>query len=337
MNDSELRSANLRKSRHLCSMSAPAIRKRFAFTGHSGAIYALAPGFSPGQLLSGSSDRFIASWNLETGQQDGFTAQLPAPVYSLHPLAGGQLLLAGTGAGSLHIIDVHQRSEIKILQLHTAAVFDIVSAPQHGLFFTAGGDGQLAVCDAETLELLKIRKLCTGKVRGLAVHPSGNLLAAASGDGNVRIFELPTVTEIACFAAHAQSANCVSWSPDGKLLLSGGKDAHLVVWDAQQNYAQLESIPAHNYAIYSIVWSPDGNYFATGSRDKTVKIWDPATRNVIVRINRERFNAHHNSVNRLLWSEYQDLLISTGDDRAVLVWEIHDEARNVLKALGLRK
>ncbi len=318
-------------------MSVPALRKRFAFTGHSGAVYALSPGFSAQQILSGGSDHFIASWNLETGEQDGFTAQLPAPVYSLMQLPGGQFLLAGTGAGSLHSIDIHQRREIKILQLHTAAVFDLAVAPAHGLFFTAGGDGQLGVCDADTLELLKIRKLCTGKVRGLAVHPSGNLLAVASGDGNVRIFELPTVTEIACFAAHAQSANCVSWSPDGNILLSGGKDAHLNVWNAADNFARIESIPAHNYAIYSIVWSPDGTYFATGSRDKTVKIWDPENRNVLLRINRERFNAHHNSVNRLLWIDYQDLLVSTGDDRAVLVWEVHDEARNVLKALGLRK
>ncbi|MCU0433769.1 MAG: WD40 repeat domain-containing protein [Bacteroidia bacterium] len=316
-------------------MSEPVIRKRYSLTGHSGAVYALTQGFTPGQILSGSSDRFIASWNMETGAQDGFTAQLPAPVYSLLNLREKQLLLAGTGAGSVHFIDTEKRSEIKILQLHTAAVFDLLAAPAHGLFFSAGGDGQLAVGDVDTLELLKIRKLCTGKVRGLALHPQGNLLAVASGDGNVRIFELPAVTEIACFAAHAQSANCVSWAPDGSFLLSGGKDAHLNVWN--ENFERIESIPAHNYAIYSIAWSPDGNYFATGSRDKTVKIWDPATRNIIVRLNRERFNGHHNSVNRLLWTDYHDLLISTGDDRALLAWEIHDEGRNVLKALGLRK
>ncbi|MCA6364471.1 MAG: WD40 repeat domain-containing protein [Bacteroidetes bacterium] len=315
-------------------MSEPVIRKRHALTGHSGAVYALAQGFTHNQILSGSSDRFIASWDLETGHQGGFTAQLPAPVYSLLHLQPQNVLLAGTGAGSIHFIDTIKRSEIKILQLHAAAVFDLLVAPAHGLFFSAGADGQLAVGDTDTLELLKIRKLCTGKVRGLALHPNGNLLAVASGDGNVRIFELPAVTEIACFEAHAQSANCVSWSPDGSFLLSGGKDAHLNVWD--ENYNRIESIPAHNYAIYSIVWSPEGNYFATGSRDKTVKIWDPATRNIIVRLNRERFNGHHNSVNRLLWSNYHDLLISTGDDRAILAWEIHDEGRNVLKALGLR-
>lgn len=318
-------------------MATLTIRKQHAFTGHSGAVYALAPGLTPAQVLSGSSDCLIASWDLETGQAAPFTAKLPAPVYSLLHLPEQHLLLAGTGAGSIHVIDLQARTEIKILQLHEGPVFDIAVSHKHGLFFSAGGDGQLGVCDLDTLQLLKIRKLCTGKVRGLAIHPDESLLAVAAGDGNVRLFELPTVTERYCFAAHAQSANCVSWAPDGSFLLSGGKDAHLNVWAATTNFARIESIPAHNYAIYSIVWSPEGNYFATGSRDKTVKIWDPATRNLLVRINRERYNGHHNSVNRLLWSEYHDLLISTGDDRAVLCWEIHDGGREVLKALGLRK
>lgn len=312
------------------------VRNKHIFKGHSGAVYALAPGLHQDSIFSGSSDKFIASWNLATGQADPFTAQMPAPVYSLFHSQKEGLLFAGSGAGSLHCIDIQQRAEIKILQLHQSSIFDITAHSDHGLLFTAGGDGQLAVVDLKELQLLKIRKLCKEKIRGLSIHPNGQTLAVACGDGMIRLFSLPQVTEIAAITAHEFSANCVSWSPDGTILLSGGKDAHLNAWDAANNYALLERIPAHNYAIYSIVWSPDGHYFATGSRDKTVKIWDPRTRNVLMRITRERHSGHHNSVNRLLWSDYKDLLVSTGDDRAILSWEIQDGGHNVLKALGLR-
>jgi WD40 repeat protein len=312
------------------------IRKKHAFTDHQGSVYALAPGLTRESIFSGSSDRFIASWNLATGTAEEFSAQLPAPVYSLLHLTDQQVLFAGNGAGSVHCITTAERREAKILQLHQAPIFDLAASRQHQLLFTAGGDGQFAVVDLKELQLLKIRKLCTEKVRNIALHSNQQVVAVACGDGMIRLFHLPEVTEIDCFVAHRSSVNCVSWSPDGKLLLSGGKDAHLNVWAYENAFTLLESIPAHNYAIYSIVWSPDGTYFSTGSRDKTVKIWDPASRNVLARINRERYNGHHNSVNKLLWSDYNDLLISTGDDRTILTWEIQDVGYTALKELGLR-
>ena len=113
------------------------------------------------------------------------------------------------------------------------------------------------------------------------------------------------------------------------------------------NHQPSQSIPAHNYAIYSIVFSPDGKYFATASRDKTIKIWDANNLNVLSRINKESFDGHINSVNKLMWTTSPksspresvlsrdqkglsnspagvvgSYLISASDDRKVMVWEI---------------
>ena len=103
------------------------------------------------------------------------------------------------------------------------------------------------------------------------------------------------------------------------MILTGGRDAHLNIWDAK-SYTLIKSIPAHNYAIYDIVFSPDAKLFATASRDKTVKIWDAETFELQVRINKENYDGHVNSVNKLLWTD--KYLVSTGDDRAVMVWEV---------------
>jgi len=65
----------------------------------------------------------------------------------------------------------------------------------------------------------------------------------------------------------------VRYSPDGKFLLTGGRDAHLNIWQTD-SYELIKSIPAHNWAIYDIVFNPDTTLFATASRDKTIKIWD---------------------------------------------------------------
>lgn len=297
------------------------IQKLHSFTGHNGSVYALAEGFAPGILLSGSSDKFVAGWNLPEQISEKFAAQFPAPVYSLLSMKNRKLLLAGTGSGSIHILDIEAKQELKILQLHSAQVFDLAFSEKHQLLIAAGGDGQISFCDAE-FNFIKSGKLSEQKIRNLAISPEEDLLAVACGDGTIRIFNLPECKEINSFHAHDLSANAIAWDPQGKYLLSGGRDAHLKAWDVKNDFALLNSIPAHNFAIYKIVFSPDGKLFATASRDKTVKIWDASNLEFRYRINKENCDGHINSVNTILWNAYG--LVSAGDDRSVMLWRIDE-------------
>jgi WD40 repeat protein len=35
-----------------------------------------------------------------------------------------------------------------------------------------------------------------------------------------------------------------------------------------------------------------------------------------------RYGGHKNSINRLIWTSYQDLLVSASDDKNISVWKI---------------
>lgn len=300
------------------------VKKIGTLTGHSGAVYALSEGPSEkgansSHIFSGSSDKFLALWNLETLQPEKFAAQFPSIVYAICFIPEKNILLVGTSAGSIHVLDLVKKTELKTLQHHTSSIFDLKYSEITNCFYSAGGDGNFAICSLETLSLIKIKKLCEEKVRSIASNYHNNELAIASGDCNIRIFDLTTLEEKKTFVAHTLSANMVCYSPDGALILTGGRDAHLNIWDAK-SYTLIKSIPAHNYAIYDIVFSPDAKLFATASRDKTVKIWDAETFEMLVRINKENYDGHVNSVNKLIWTD--KYLISTGDDRAVMVWEV---------------
>jgi WD repeat-containing protein 61 len=294
------------------------IRKKHSFTGHQGAVYTLSNGLSADHIHSGSSDKMLVSWNIPELKSGRLSGEFPAPVYS--SVSTENFLFIGTGAGSLHIIDLSIREQIKVLQLHAGQIFDIAFSEKHQLIITAGGDGQISFNSATDFSFIKAGKLCNAKIRGLAIHPSQDLMAVACGDGTIRIFYLPEQEEIHLFHAHTDSVNCICWSPDGKQLLSGGKDAYLKVWEAKNNFNLLTAIPAHNFAIYKICFSPDGNLFATASRDKTVKLWETENFKFLVRINKEVHEGHINSVNTILWNEYG--LFSAGDDRQIIFWEI---------------
>ncbi len=65
----------------------------------------------------------------------------------------------------------------------------------------------------------------------------------------------------------------MSWSPDGKRILTGSWDNTVKVWDAATGQEVL-SLKGHTQQVTSVSWSPDGKRILTGSFDKTAKGWD---------------------------------------------------------------
>jgi WD40 repeat protein len=104
-------------------------------------------------------------------------------------------------------------------------------------------------------------------------------------------------------------------------LLSGGKDGFLNIWSCK-NFELIKSLPAHNFALYGICFHPNENIFATASRDKSIKIWDAETIDVLAKLDAKK-GGHLNSVNRIYWSNYNNYLVSTGDDKTIIIWDIN--------------
>jgi WD40 repeat protein len=68
----------------------------------------------------------------------------------------------------------------------------------------------------------------------------------------------------------------VSYSPDGKRIVSGSEDNTLKVWDAATGQETL-TLTGHMGEVTSVAFSPDGTRIVSGSWDKTLKVWDAAT------------------------------------------------------------
>lgn len=301
-------------------MQAIKATKIATLQGHKGALYALSKTASPHLILSGGSDKSLVQWNLQSKEGWQIASQFPAIIYAICFIEEQNMVFVGTSTGGIHVIDLEKKREIKMLQHHTGGVFDIRYSWKNKLLYATSGDGSFSICSLESLSLIKIKKLCKEKVRSLDI--SENEIALACGDGSIRIVDLANLEEKVNFKAHELSANSVKYHPNGNYLLSGGRDAHLNIWDISSNYKQLTTIPAHNFAIYDIQFSPTTNLFATASRDKTIKIWDANLFELILRINKEKHEGHSYSVNKLCWSNYNDYLLSTGDDRNIMIWDI---------------
>jgi len=290
-------------------------------SGHDGAIYTLHSGSKNNVFLSGGGDHLVVQWNQDAMQAEAVLAKIPGVIYSLQHFDDGAKLAVGSSVGQIHIIDIEQRKEIYCLQPATQGIFDLKHIVNANVLLALSAEGTYSLWSLENFKCVKQVKISDLKLRQADLHPHLDIAAIACGDQKIVIISTINGEVIHQFTAHNMAVNAVKFSPDGKFLLSGSKDAWLKVWDVSNNFNLYHEVPAHNFAIYSIVYSPDCQLFATASRDKTIKIWKAEDFNLLLRIDKTKRDGHINSVNKLLWNERY--LISAGDDRSIILWDIN--------------
>ncbi len=314
-------------------MKKISIKKIAQLTGHKGGVFSLAQSHLNHLFLSGAGDGWIVEWDL-TKPKDGALIALAednqtggkASIFSLLRTfmpkeGGGEWYIAGNMNGGLHWIYPRDKSLNKDILHHKKGVYDIQFFNQ--AIYSAGGEGVLTKWSMETQRPIESIQLSGESLRRMNFSKERNELAIGASDGNIYFIDLSNFSlKNAIEAAHDNSVFDVKYSPDGKFLWSGGRDAHLKVWDLGQLKTPIFSEPAHWFTINSIVFSPNGKLAATGSRDKTIKIWDVEELSLLKVIDATRNGGHVNSVNTLLWSSYNNWLISGSDDRSLIVWEI---------------
>ncbi len=305
------------------------IKKVAHLKGHSAGIFSLEQGREPYSIFSGSSDKMVAEWSLKniSGSQStgplGFSIKADSFIYSICHIPSKKLLVIGLYSGAIHIFDLAEKKEIKFIALHQTPIFDLRYCKKNNSIYALSGDGSFSVWNANDYSLITRIILCREKLRNIDFDLEENFAGIACGDGSIRIFETSTHKQITLINAHGLSANCLKFHPNGLSLVSGGRDAYLRCWDLTDNFKMFIEIPAHNYAIYDISFSPEKNLFATASRDKTAKIWDSESFDFVARIDKKNSEGHTHSVNKVLWTGYQNYLITCGDDRIIMVWEVN--------------
>lgn len=305
---------------YLCGMSIIAT-KSFQLTGHSTGIYTLALGRSPHTIFSGSGDNVVAEWDLLKQEVNPFAIRLESTVYSLAHVPENGHLAIGQARGGVHIVDLVEGKEIRHLAIHDKAVFHVAYLQKNNQLLSFSADGTMGIWDAADYSFLRRIPIGELKLRRTAFSDDGTRMITTGNDGRMRVWETDMYNEIITVDAHEKSINAALFLSGNERVLTGGWDGHLRLWELGDEATMLTEIPAHNYAIYDIVWSPDRSLIATASRDKTVKIWDAKTLKPMARLDIKN-GGHSHSVNALSWNKETGLLVSAGDDRRLIAWQI---------------
>lgn len=294
------------------------VSKSGLMTGHKDCVYALSESPESGIFFSGAGDGLVVRWDLNDPDQGQLIARVPNSVYALHYLKGPDLLVVGHNYEGIHLIDWRKKKELASLKCTNGAIFDMKSVGK--LLYIGDSTGTLTIVDLEKWSIHATKKFSEKSLRTISIHKERGDLAMGFSDNTIRIAGLDDLNVRKELGNHSNSIFTLTYHPKRDLLYSAGRDAHLLIWDALNDYIVKDDIIAHMYAINHLSFSPDGKHFVTCSMDKSIKVWDANTFRLLKVIDKARHAGHGTSVNRTLWLE--DALISASDDRTISAWNL---------------
>ncbi len=305
---------------NMIAMPLIEVDKKATLTGHRDCIYTLEKAGVSNQFFSSGGDGMVVLWDINNPEEGELIAKVENSVYALAFLHQTNQLFIGQNFRGVHLIDIASKKELYSTTITTSYIFDIQLLDD--LVLVGTGEGYLIVLSSKDLTTITKVKVSNQSIRSIAVSADKKQVVVCSSDNSIRIIDSNTFAILKEIQAHENSVFTVCFSPDGKYLLSGSRDAHLKVWNVANGYELEHSIVAHMFAINHIAYHPKEAYFATCSMDKSIKIWDANSFQLLKVIDKARHAGHATSINKLFWSSHQDLLLSGSDDRTITAWDI---------------
>lgn len=212
--------------------------------GHSGPVYSVAfapaigdyddrsPGAPVKWLLSGGGDGNIILWSLETFQPVVKYKGHTGPVWSVSWSKFGHYFVSG-GLDKLgRIWSTDKMHPVRLLAGHDKDIEVVAYHPNAAYVFTASCDKTVRMWAVQTGNAVRMFTSHTSPITALACSNDGKILASADDTGSIILWDLASGRRMKQMRGHGKGGVwSLSWSAESTVLVSGGADSTVRVWD----------------------------------------------------------------------------------------------------------
>lgn len=154
-------------------------------------------------------------------------------------------------------------------------------------------------------------------VQGIAYSPVGRRVAWATRSGQIWISDLDAnVPPTPLPQVHTAIVAEMDFSPDGKYLVSGGRDRRVIVWDVAAKTV-FKELRGHSGAVNTAKFSPTGNIVASGGSENQILVWDITRADPLITTLGVK-----GGVNRLAFNASGTVLAVGSDARYISMWSV---------------
>ncbi len=299
---------------------------------HSDRVEAVAVTPDGRMAVTGSLDKTLKVWNLETGE---IVTTHTGPVEKIRAVTvtdDGQKILFGTDGREVRInplqlgeVDAKVKlwelksgKELKSYDGHDEKVTAVAVMPDGRRAVSCAGDKTIKIWDLESGEELATLRGHEKPVFSVAVTPDGQRVISGSGDQSLKVWDPASGEELATLRGHDGRVFSVAVTVDGKRIISGSEDKTMKMWDVETG-EEVATLTGHEGAINAVALTPDGQHAVSASSDKTLKIWDLSNR-----VERSTLRGHLEEVSDVAVTPDGRHVVSASADHTVRVWGIKD-------------
>ena len=165
------------------------------------------------------------------------------------------------------------------------------------------------------VEATKKRTGGIGNLFCISFSPHGTRMAIAQ-DRYIRLRNIETGQEVS-LSGPTSFVIFVSFSPDGKRIVSASGDTTIRIWNAGTGEMVLGPLEGHTDEVYTALFSPDGRRIVSASSDGTIRIWNSDTGEMLL----GPLEGHTKSVTSAVFSSDGRLIVSASYDGTIRVWD----------------
>ena len=165
-------------------------------SGHTNWVWACAVTPDGRRVMSGSSDRTLKVWDLQSGQELATLSGHKREVRACAVTPDGRRVVSGSSDLTLMVWELHSGQELGMLSGHVGSVFACAVTPDGRRVVSGSGDGTLKVWALATGRCEGTFEGHTDFVMTCAVTPDGRRVVSGSADHTLRVWDLPKREEV---------------------------------------------------------------------------------------------------------------------------------------------
>jgi len=301
--------------------------------GHSGPVNTIA--FSPDgtTLASGSSDKTIKVWKLESGDLIYSLEGHDLGVFSMAYSPDGKTIFSFGFDNKLIFWDADTGRLRRVIK-DQKKVFAVAFSKDGRIAAYGNEEGNIQIIDIRNGKLLRILEGFSNPVNAIVFSDDSKIMAAGSmdymiGDASqtLKLWKLDTwellyslETSKQLISSYQGVVRSLAFSPNGGIIANGSVDNVIRLWNLKTG--ELEKVLSEEsrrrrIGVLSIAFSRDGKFIAAGSDNNMVRIWDVRTRYL-----RAMLRGHKNWVSAIAFSPDGNILASGSRDNTVRIWNM---------------
>ncbi len=297
------------------------------FLGHTAAVTCIEITNDNKFIVTGSRDKFIRVWDIETGKVIFLLKGHDDDINCLTISEDNNYIVSGADDHKVKVWNLHSGKLVKSFDAHSASITSVAISHDNELIISGSKDFTIKGWNVNKNKEVFSLDQNDEMISSVFINSDFNTITSVSTDNVLKQWDLET-----CKLLKEQN---ISDDPNITSLIS--KDGFFYFYSSLDNKARLIDIFTNKEVqkfdneydfISSTALSKDNKYCATGSENKLLKIYctqSGETLNIL--------QGHNNSIESICFDNENKYVITGSSDNTVKIWEVQTLNKEQVKPI----